>query len=78
MNHFVNEAAFFAWYRSVAKKKQFNSMELLNDVVHQYLETERKEYVVPAEKTESGKEESYPFNIDDIGRCGASTVFVYF
>ena len=76
--NYVNEDRFVAWYASVAKEPRLSSATLLADVFRQYISTRTSEYVVPAEKTISGHEESYPFRFENIGACGASTNYIYF
>ncbi len=78
MLQYVNEEAFFTWYDSVALAKSYNRSILLNDVYQQYAETKDSVFVLPADMTSTGKEESYSYRIEDIGKCGASTVFMYF
>lgn len=77
MYNYVNEEKFFAWYESVAKDKT-DRKALLANVAKQYMARRKAVYVLPAEKTLSGKEESYPFRFENIGCCGASTIYFYF
>ncbi len=74
----VNEEAFFSWYSSVCASKKINRSAVLNDLYQGYCETKQSVFTLPASRTVSGKDESYPYRIDDIGKCGASTVFIYF
>ena len=76
--NYVNEDQFVAWYESVAKEPRLSSSALLADVFQQYVSNHTSEYVIPAEKTISGREERYPFRFENIGACGASTFFIYF
>ena len=78
MDNYVNEEAFFAWYDSVSLIPAGNRMQLLNEVYHQYAETGESVFSLPANKTRSGVEESYTYTVEDVGKCGASTVFMYF
>lgn len=78
MTNYVNEAAFFAWYDAVANGPDPGRAALLDDVLRQYRETRREEYVLPPERTRSGREERYPFRYDNVGCCGASTVYLCF
>lgn len=76
--NYVNEAKFISWYESVAKEPCMSSAALLADVFQQYVSTRANEYVVPADKTISGKEERYTFRFENIGACGACTDYIYF
>lgn len=78
MTNYVNEAAFFAWYDEVAAEPKLSRPALLEDVARQYRETRQAEYVLPPERTRTGREERYPFRYENVGCCGASTVFYYF
>lgn len=74
----VNEEALLAWYEAAAKEPRLERNALLADVARQYQQTRREEYVLPPARTRSGAEERYPFRCENIGCCGASTVFWYF
>ncbi len=76
--NYVNEERFIAWYESVAGQPRLSPAALLADVFRQYTETRTERYVIPAEKTVTGREESYPFRFEDIGACGACTNYIYF
>ena len=76
--NYVNEAKFIAWYTAVAKEPHLSSASLLADVFQQYVSTHTSEYIIPAEKAISGREERYPFHFENIGACGASTFFIHF
>lgn len=76
--NYVNQEAFFDWYSSTSKQERFDKSALLSEVFEQYCRTHNEEYVLPAECTRSGKEERYPFRFENIGCCGASTMFLYF
>lgn len=78
MTNYVNEAAFFAWYDRVAAEPRPGRAALLEDLARKYRESRREEYILPPEKTRSGREERYPFRYENVGCCGASTVFFYF
>ncbi len=76
--NYVNEAEFIAWYRRTAKPPQLSPEALLADVFRYYVETKDSAYVLPADRTVTGREESYPFRCETIGACGACTPFMYF
>ncbi len=78
MTHYVNEEALFAWYDANAREPRMPHAALLDDLTRRYLETRQPEYVLPPAKTNSGQEERYPFRCENIGCCGASTIFYYF
>ncbi len=76
--NYVNQEAFFDWYSSVSNKDLINTEALLSDVFAQYCRTHSEEYILPAESTRSGNVERYRFRFENIGCCGASTMFIYF
>ena len=78
MANFVNEEQFFNWYESVSKDGIKSKTELLNETVAIFANTGQAYYVLPASRTRSGKEESYPYKVENLGCCGASTIYVYF
>ena len=75
---YVNEEAFFAWYESVTGKTRYNRSTLLDEVMQQYNRTGVEEFVVPAQKTLSGREERRKFRYDNPGCCGSSIPYLYF
>ena len=78
MANYVNEEKFFGWYESVSKNGIKNREELLNEAVSIFSNTGKAVYVLPADKTVSGKEERYTYKVENLGCCGASTIYVYF
>ena len=78
MTNYVNEDAFFAWYEETAAEPRLSRPALLEDLVRRHRETQRQEYVLPPQKTVCGREARYPFRYENVGCCGASTVFYYF
>ncbi len=76
MYNYVNEDAFFAWYEEktgcAADKKA-----LLQELARQYMSTRKGEFVLAADKSLSGAEERYPFRFENLGCCGASTMYFY-
>ena len=78
MTNYVNEAALFAWYDEVAADPRPDRAAMLEDVARQHRETRQAEFVLPPERTRTGREERYPFRYENVGCCGASTVFYYF
>lgn len=77
MYNYINVEKLFVWYDSVAKNAQSHD-KLLAELTEQYMNTRRSTYVISAGKTVSCKEESYPFRFENIGCCGASTMFFCF
>ena len=77
MTSYVNEDAFFAWYEASAREPRLGRAALLDDLARQYRNTRREEYVLSPAQTRSGREERYPFRYENVGCCGASTVFFY-
>ena len=78
MTQFINSEAFFKWYDSVSSDTRYNKDKLLNDVFQQYCETRESVFQLPAEKTVTGKTESYKYEFEDLGKCGGSALFIYF
>lgn len=78
MANFVNEEKFFEWYESVAADEKYSRSELLNEAVMNFANTGQACYILPASKTKSGKEERYSYQVENLGCCGASTIYVYF
>ena len=76
--NYINEEAFFAWYKSAAKHETPTRPALLADVISQMNITGRQEYVLSPAETKSGREERYPYRFENIGCCGASTMYIYF
>lgn len=76
--NYVNEEAFFAWYKSTVKRETLTGPALLADVVNQMNAAGKQEYVLPPSETKSGREERYPYRFENIGCCGASTMYIYF
>ncbi len=76
MYNYVNEESFFRWYKEktglMADKKA-----LLQELARQYMATRKGEFVLSADKTLSGEEERYAFSFENIGCCGASTMYFY-
>ncbi|MBR6951478.1 MAG: hypothetical protein IKH56_07080 [Oscillospiraceae bacterium] len=75
---YVNEAEFLRWYYDHCLTPDSNAARVLNDVYMGYCATGGQEYVIPAGKSLSGKDEIYPFRFEDKGCCGSSIPFLYF
>ncbi len=78
MTNFVNSEAFFKWYDSVAASLRYEEHQVLDEVFQQYCETRETSFVLPAERTKTGKPESYKYDFEDLGKCGGSALFIYF
>lgn len=78
MTNYVNQEAFFEWYESVSRKKDYNKNELLSEVFEQYVNTGRSRFELPASKTSTGRPEGYDYVFEDLGKCGGSVLFIYF
>ena len=78
MTQFINSEAFFKWYDSVSSETKYNKDKLLNEVFQQYCDTRESVFELPAEKTVTGKAESYKYEFEDLGKCGGSALFIYF
>ena len=57
---------------------KYNKDKLLDDVFQQYCQTRESHFDLPAEKTVTGKTESYKYEFEDLGKCGGSALFIYF
>ena len=77
MTNYVNEQALFDWYEQVGDGR-LDRTRLLDEVLRQYAKTRREAFVLPASATRTGQEERFPFRYENVGCCGASTVFIYF
>ena len=78
MINYVNQEAFFDWYDSVSKAAHTARAALLGELFNGYCRTGEEKFTLPATQTKSGQEESFPFRFENVGCCGASTVFIYF
>ncbi|MBR4953898.1 MAG: hypothetical protein IKZ30_05205 [Oscillospiraceae bacterium] len=78
MTNYVNEDKFFQWYSETTGSPIGNKTKLLNEVFQQYMKTRKQEYILSAQQTKSGSEETFPFRFENIGCCGASTYYIYF
>ncbi len=76
MYNYVNEDALFAWYEEKTGRKP-DKKALLADLAKQYMSTRRSEFILPAEACLNGSEEVYPFRFENLGCCGASTMYFY-
>jgi len=76
--NYVGEEKLWAWYREKAKTPRLSNAALLEKVHQHFVDTKEEVFVLPPEKTLSGREERYPFRCDKIGACGADTGFMYF
>ena len=75
--HTVGEEKFLAWYRKNAKKS-ISAEKALQRVHDSYFEDASEVFVLCAEETKSGEEARYEFRVENIGCCGASTLYYYF
>lgn len=78
MYNYVNEEKFFDWYTSVSKTGIGNKSTLLAELVSNAGGPGEKEFLLPASQTVTGKDEVYKYKIDNLGCCGASTIYCYF
>ena len=77
MYNYVNEEKFIAWYRAAARTP-LGDKAILERAAKQYMATRKGLFVLGPEETLSGQEESYAFRFENIGCCGASTLYFYF
>ena len=78
MINFVNDDIFWNWYKVTAKGPLLTKKALLDDVFKRYCDTKNEAYILSPDETVSGTEEVYNFKFEDIGCCGASTIYIYF
>jgi len=78
MFNYVNEEKFYSWYESVSKEPLLNKSALMNELVQNAAGPGNPVYTIPASKTTTGRDESYEYKVDNIGCCGASTIYIYF
>ena len=77
MVNYVNEERFLRWYRAHAKVPAPDA-EVLSRLYADYCAEHRSEFRLEAPDTLDGKSAHYRFRVDNIGCCGASTIYVYF
>ncbi len=78
MANYVNEEKFIEWYESVSKEKLTNKSQLLSDALTHFSNTGESVFRIPAAKSVTGKEETYEYRVENMGCCGASTIYLYF
>ena len=78
MINYVNDDVFWNWYKATAKGPLMTKKALLDSVFKHYCDTKSEIYTLSPDETISGKEETYSFKFEDIGCCGASTIYIYF
>ena len=76
MYNYVNEEKFIAWYKSAAKAP-LGDKAALAELAKRYMATRMPVFVLAAEESKSGAEESYEYRFENIGCCGASTLYFY-
>ena len=77
MVNYVNEAAFLRWYREKAKDPAPDT-EVLSRLYADYCDDHKGVYRLGPGDTLDGKSAEYRFRVDNIGCCGASTIYIYF
>ena len=73
----VGEEKFLAWYRNNAKKRMAKE-KILQRAYDCYFEDGSDVFELPAEETKQGAAAQYEFRVEEIGCCGARTVYFYF
>jgi len=76
MYNYVNEDRFFAWYGEKTGRAP-DRKALLAELAKQYMKSRKGEFVLSGDKTLSGCEERYAFSFENVGCCGASTIYFY-
>ena len=77
MYNYVNEEKFIEWYRAKAKAPM-GDKAVLAELAKRYMATRRAQFVLSAQESLSGAEETYTYRFENIGCCGASTIYFYF
>ena len=76
MINYINEAAFYRWYAEVTgKKADGNTLQL---VFEQYCSTGKAVFTLAANQTLTGRAEEYAYRFENVGCCGASTIYLTF
>ena len=75
---YVNQEALFAWYSQVSRAERINRAALLDEVFQQYCRTHVSRFTLPADRTRSGRPETYEYRFEDLGKCGGNSIFLYF
>jgi len=78
MVNYIDEEKFFQWYEKNASNPDSNRTRVLNKLYSKYCETGKPYFTLAASETQSGQAESFPFRFEDVGCCGATTLFIYF
>lgn len=78
MVNYIDEDKFFQWYEKMAANPDGNHSRVLNKLYSKYCDTGMTVFTLAASETKSGQAESFPFRFEDVGCCGASTLFIYF
>lgn len=76
MYNYVNEDRFFDWYSEKTGRAP-DRKALLAELAKQYMKSRKGEFVLSGDKTLSGIEERYSFSFENVGCCGASTIYFY-
>ena len=76
MFNYVNEEKFMLWYREHARKP-LGQREVLAELAKRYMATRNPAFVLSPEESKSGVQESYEYRFENIGCCGASTLYFY-
>ena len=77
MFNYVNEEKFIEWYRARAREPM-GDRAILEELARRYMATRKPVFVLGAHETAGGQEESYTYRFENIGCCGASTLYFYF
>lgn len=77
MCNYVGSEKFMEWYRRTAKAPRGEG-EALRRVYEDYCRTGKSVFELSSGETVSGRPESYPYTFENIGCCGASTIYIYF
>ena len=77
MTQYVNTEALAKWYQMVSNEP-WDEQRVLNEVFQQFLKTRKEVFVLSPEHTQTGAEESYPFQMQHLNCCGADQMFISF
>jgi hypothetical protein len=77
VTQYVNTEALAAWYQSVSSRP-WDEDRVLNEVLHQFIQTRKTEFILAAGQSKTGREETYSFQMEHLNCCGADRMIFSF
>ena len=77
MANYIGSEKFAEWYNKTAIAPR-DVTHVMMELYTNFCSTGVSEFTIPAEKSTTGKAESYKFRVENLGCCGASSMMVYF